>query len=212
MRLARSTAFMRHPQALDARAKALDVITQYVHIIVEGIQFGARYHVARFLGDELGSAVGQIDRTLARVLQGAAQGVGHLHAQYLAEHADERLPPVWIEALASCCRRRASSASPATRTRPLLLDSPRRALASSGSCASTPARLLRTARSASCASTGPTRSWSPSTLMRIASDGASRVRSMCRPSRLASAWRVSGSSASARFRAIWARPATGLRT
>ena len=112
--------------------------------------------------------------------------------------------------LASCCRRRASSASPATRTRPLPLLSPCRALASSGSCASTPARLLRTARSASCASTGPTRSWSPSTLMRIASAGASRVRSICRPSRLASAWRVSGSSASARFRAICrARPATG---
>ncbi len=43
--------------------------------------------------------MGQIDRPLARVLQGAAQGVGHLHAQYLAEHADERLLPVRIEAL-----------------------------------------------------------------------------------------------------------------
>ena len=99
MRLARSTAFMRHPQALHACTKALHVIAQHIHVVVEGIQLGARHHIARLLGDELSGAVGQIDRSLARVLQGAAQGVGDLHAQYFAEYTDERLLPVRIEAL-----------------------------------------------------------------------------------------------------------------
>ncbi len=99
MRLARSTAFMRHPQALHASTQTLDVIAQHVHVIVEGVQLGTRHHIARFLGDELGGAVGQIDRALARVLQAVAQGVGNLHAQYLAEYADEGLLPVRVEAL-----------------------------------------------------------------------------------------------------------------
>jgi hypothetical protein len=54
---------MREPasraQARDASRQALDVVAHGIDIVMEGVEFGARDHVARFLGDEFGGGLGQ---------------------------------------------------------------------------------------------------------------------------------------------------------
>src|SRR5690606_40011921 len=82
-----------------ARGEAVDVLAQAVDVVEEGLQFGARHHVARFLGDVFGGAARQAATERARLRQGGADRIGDLHAEDLAEHAHQRLLPVRVEPL-----------------------------------------------------------------------------------------------------------------
>ena len=74
-------------------------LAQRIDIVVEGIEFGARDHVAAFLGDEFGGGLGQVPAHDLRLPQSGGNGLGDLHAGDIAEHAHERQLPVRIEIL-----------------------------------------------------------------------------------------------------------------